>query len=203
MPRLSEKLPPAHVQAANISLLFAKEEFLVCARRAAWPSSENSDPTFQPSREISHPTIKPESEFSISQVRVLIFPLYGTTAVVCVQKGELLIIANVGDSKAILFRETALGASSLKKYDGAQLITGMNVCLSCLPVLQRPSPALQDQGGDLHDRTQGLLPGGSQKGETGERADWEELNCSPQREGAQAIRYVPLSSWLALLSDLR
>jgi serine/threonine protein phosphatase PrpC len=35
--------------------------------------------------------------------------------VVCVQKGEHLIIANVGDSKAILFREAALGASSREK----------------------------------------------------------------------------------------
>jgi serine/threonine protein phosphatase PrpC len=40
---------------------------------------------------------------------------YGTTAVVCVQKGEHLIIANVGDSKAILFREAAQGASSREK----------------------------------------------------------------------------------------
>jgi serine/threonine protein phosphatase PrpC len=39
---------------------------------------------------------------------------YGTTAVVCVQKGEHLIIANVGDSKAILFREAAQGSSREK-----------------------------------------------------------------------------------------
>jgi hypothetical protein len=44
-------------------------------------SAENSDPTFQPSREISHPTIQPESDFSISQVRLLIFPQTGVAAV--------------------------------------------------------------------------------------------------------------------------
>jgi serine/threonine protein phosphatase PrpC len=55
---------------------------------------------------------------------------YGTTAVVCVQKGELLMIANVGDSKAILFRETAQVASSLKKYEVPHQYRGVELRLS-------------------------------------------------------------------------
>lgn len=60
---------------------------------------------------------------------------YGTTAVVCVQKGEHLIIANVGDSKAILFREAALGASSREKIK--EVICTIEHKASCRKEAQR------------------------------------------------------------------
>lgn len=113
---------------------------------------------------------------------------------VCVQKGEHLIIANVGDSKAILFREAAQGASSRDKCVPPTTVELRNCLL--MSNLQRLSPALQDQGGDLHDRAQGLLPKGGPTGGAGEGADWEKHDGSPQRGGAQAIRYQfsPLAS---------